>query len=206
MAVRPRIVQKVLQNVLHTFFFGSFSSTLLCRKNRLDFFSFKYMRMKWKTMCKEIKVNCFISRTKTDICTILLGSFENTLAFNSSYIHYSTLRCRYRYIDIYRYTVLVSCTNLTRDTLNRHQWQIGLNKHISDLLDFGLEGLRGSVEVALCLTVNYCENSQTFSLRVKPKSVACYESNAVQYQDFICWCYITDLFFNLFMSRFPFVE
>lgn len=27
MAVRPRIVQKVLQNVLHTFFFGSFSST-----------------------------------------------------------------------------------------------------------------------------------------------------------------------------------
>lgn len=30
-AVKPRIVQKVLQNVLHTFFFGSFSLTrVLC--------------------------------------------------------------------------------------------------------------------------------------------------------------------------------
>lgn len=31
-AVRTRIVQKVLQNVLHTFFFGSFSSTLVIEK------------------------------------------------------------------------------------------------------------------------------------------------------------------------------
>lgn len=127
--------------------------------------------MKWKTeWCEEIKVDCFISRTKTNICTILLGSFENTLAFNSSYIHYSTLRCRY----IYWYTVLVSCTNITRDTLNRHQWQIGLNKHFRSNRFWVIR-----VEVALCLTANYCENSQTFSLLVKPKSVACYESNAV---------------------------
>lgn len=33
----PRIVQKVSQNVLHTFLFGSFSSSRVWKKNRLDF-------------------------------------------------------------------------------------------------------------------------------------------------------------------------
>lgn len=99
----PRIVQKVSECFAYIPFWQfQFISCVfcVCRKNRLDFS--KLVRMRWRTgWCKEIKVDCFISRTKTDICTILLGSFGNTLAFNSSYIHYSILRCRYIYIYIY---------------------------------------------------------------------------------------------------------
>lgn len=88
---------------IHSFL--AVSVQLVCRKNRLDILLFFLNTWGWNGQTErweEIKGGLFhFTHKDYNICTILLGSFENTLAFNSSYIHYSTLRCRYIYILIY---------------------------------------------------------------------------------------------------------
>lgn len=83
--------------------------------------------------CKETKMGCLISRTKTDICTILPGSFGNTLAFNSSYIHYSIVRCRY--IDI-QYLYLHQCNFGTHRT-SIYKW-LNWNIEVLQTLSWGV--------------------------------------------------------------------
>lgn len=132
---------------------------------------------------RQEEVDCSISRTRMDICTIPQGSFENTLAFNSLYIHYSTLRCRY--IQIYRYTVLVSCTNIKWDTeqASLTDW---LEKYFRSNI-FWVR--RGSIEVALCLTVYYCEVIKPVAFSEAQKCCML-EIHRSTMADLICRCHI----------------